>query len=58
MLDRHYEGIVNYFPHKISSGKIEGINQKIKTLRRGSYGIPDDTHFFLRIIDIMSNKVA
>lgn len=29
---------------------IEGINNKIKTLRQG-YGYPDDEYFFLKIID-------
>ena len=36
--------------YNISSGKIEGINNKIKTLRQG-YGYPDDEYFFLKIID-------
>ena len=42
--------------YKISAGKIEGINQKIKTLRRHGYGYPDDEYFFLKIMD-MSRKV-
>ena len=29
----------------------EGINNKIKTLRRQGYGYPDDEYFFLKIID-------
>ena len=28
--------------YKISSGKMEGINNKIKVLRRQAYGLPDD----------------
>ncbi len=38
--------------YKISSGRVEGINNKIKTLRRQAYGLPDDEYFFLRIMDI------
>ena len=34
LLDTHFEGIIAHATYKISSGKIEGINQKIKTLRR------------------------
>ena len=32
--------------------KIEGINNKIKTLRRQAYGYPDDEYFFLKLIDM------
>jgi len=30
----------------------EGINQKIKTLRRHAYGYPDDEYFFLKLFDM------
>ena len=36
LLDRHFEGIVAHATYKISNGKIEGINNKIKTLRRSA----------------------
>ena len=55
LLDNHFEGIIAHATIKISSGKIEGINQKIKTLRRHGYGYPDDEYFFLKIMD-MSRK--
>ena len=29
----------------------EGINNKIKTLRRQGYGYPDDDYFFLKLFD-------
>ena len=45
-----------WFTYKISSGKIEGINQKIKTLRRHGYGYPDDEYFFLKIMDMSRKK--
>ena len=31
LLDDHFEGIIARATYKISAGKIEGINQKIKT---------------------------
>ena len=34
LLDTHFEGIIAHATYKISSGKIKGINQEIKTLRR------------------------
>ncbi|MDD6176338.1 MAG: transposase, partial [Ruminobacter sp.] len=42
--------------YKISNGKIEGINNKIKTLRRSAYGYLDDDYFFLKIFDISRAK--
>ena len=55
LLDDHFEGIIAHATYRISAGKIEGINQKIKTLRRHGYGYPDDEYFFLKIMD-MSRK--
>lgn len=52
LLSTHFEGIIAHATYKISSGRIEGINNKIKTLRRQAYGLPDDEYFFLRIMDI------
>ncbi len=56
LLKNHYEGIVSHATYKISSGKIEGINNKIKTLRRQAYGYPDDEYFFLKLFDISRTK--
>ena len=51
LLYTHHDGIITYAKYKISSGKIEGINNKIKTIRRQAYGYPDDEYFFLKIMD-------
>ena len=51
LLDTHFEGIIAHATYQISNGKIEGVNQKIKTLRRHGYGYPDDEYFFLKLID-------
>jgi len=52
LLDKHIDRIVTYATYKITSGKIEGINNKIKTLRRQGYGYPDDEYFFLKLFDV------
>jgi len=52
LLDNHFEGIIAHATYKISTGKIEGINNKIKTLRRQGYGYPDDEYFFLKLLDM------
>ena len=51
LLRDHYDGIIAHATFHISSGKVEGTNQMIKTLRRKSYGFPDDEYFFLKIMD-------
>lgn len=51
LLDNHFDGIIAHATYRISSGKVEGINQKIKTVRRQGYGYPDDEYFFLKLFD-------
>ena len=52
LLNNHFEGIIAHATYDISAGKIEGINNKIKTLRRQGYGYPDDEYFFLKLFDM------
>lgn len=52
LLSNHFEGIIAHATYDISAGKIEGINNKIKTLRRQGYGYPDDEYFFLKLFDM------
>lgn len=46
---RKYEMIINYFKKKISSAISEGINNKIKRLKRIAYGYRDMYYFLLKI---------
>jgi transposase len=55
LLYNHFDGIITHATIKISAGKIEGINNKIKTLRRQAYGFPDDEYFFLKLFDMSRN---
>ena len=52
LLENHFEGITAHGSFRISSGKIEGLNNKIKTLRRMEYGYPDDEYFSLKLMDV------
>ena len=52
ILDEHFEGIIAHATFNIFAGRIEGINNKIKTLRRKGYGYPDDDYFFLKLFDV------
>lgn len=50
-LTRHRRGILAYFTHgRITSGPLEGINNKIKTLKRSAYGYRDQEFFKLKIL--------
>jgi transposase len=42
--------IVNFFANRITSGFVEGMNSKIKLLKRIAFGIPNFNHFRLRIL--------
>lgn len=48
-LRTHRRGILAYYDHPISTGPLEGTNNKIKTLQRQAYGFRDRTFFILRI---------
>ena len=48
-LDSHRAGLLAYFRHRISSGPIEGLNNKIKVLKRQAYGYRDMAFFKLRL---------
>ncbi len=43
-------GILAYFTHRITNGVAEGINNKIKVIKRRSYGFRDMDYFFLKIL--------
>ena len=56
LLRNHIDGIISHAEYPLSNGKVEGINQKIKTIRRKSYGLPDDEYFFLKLFDASRQK--
>jgi transposase len=50
-LKRWAHGILAYFDYPITNAVSEGINNKIKVLKRRSYGFHDIDYFFLKILD-------
>jgi len=48
----HRTGIFSWFRHKISSGPLEGMNNKIKVLKRKAYGYRDMEYFKLKIYNL------
>jgi len=48
-LMRYSYGLVNHAIYPINSAKLEGVNNKIKVIKRRSYGFHDITYFILKI---------
>lgn len=55
MLLNHSYGILNHCQYQIHTGKLEGINNKIKVIKRKTYGYQDLQYFTLKIIHATSN---
>lgn len=54
----HWKGILNYFDHPITTGPVEGINNKIKVLKRMAYGFRNLEYFKLRIYALHETRYA
>lgn len=57
-LEKHREGILAYYDYPISTGPLEGTNNKIKTLQRQAYGYRDMPFFKLKIYGLHETKYA
>jgi transposase len=58
VLETMWEEILNYFTNRENSGFVEGLNNKIKTLKRRCYGIFNLRHLYQRIyIDLNGYEV-
>jgi transposase len=55
MLERYQYGIVNHCEYPIHTGKLEGVNNKIKVIKRKAYGFHDLRYFTLKIYQAFSN---
>jgi len=54
----HASGILAYYDHPISTGPLEGTNNKIKTMKRQAYGFRDAEFLKLKIYAIHQTKCA
>jgi transposase len=57
-LTLHAQGILNWWEHRISNGRMEGINNKIKTLLRQTYGLRDERYFTLKLYSLHDSRLA
>ena len=54
----HAQGILAYYDYTISTGPLEGTNNKIKTMKRQAYGFRDPEFLKLKILGIHETKYA
>jgi len=54
----HIQEILAYYDHRISTGPLEGMNNKIKTMKRQAYGFRDMEFFKLKIMALHETKYA
>lgn len=57
-LEKHRDGILAYYDYPISTGPLEGTNNKIRTLQRQAYGYRDMAFFKLKIYALHNTKYA
>ena len=57
-LKQHGWGILNYFEHPLTSGLVEGLNNKIKVMLRKQYGLRDQEYLELKLLNIQSARLA
>lgn len=55
MIERYRYGIINHCDHPIHTGKLEGVNNKIKVIKRKAYGFHDVRYFTLKIYQAFYN---
>jgi transposase len=57
-LRAYHSGLLNYYDYPISSGPMEGTNNKIRTMQRQAYGYRDQEFFQLKIYALHKSRYA
>lgn len=57
-LGAYRSGLLSYFKHHITSGAVEGLVNKIKTLKRQAYGFRDPEYFKLRLYHLHAQRYS
>ena len=55
-LEGHRRGLLAWYDHRISTGPLEGTNNKIKTMQRQAYGFRDQDYFRLKIYALHESR--
>lgn len=58
LIERHWDGMAAFCKpeNKVSLGFVEGLNNKIRVIRRRTYGLRDEEYFRLKILTCMLDK--
>ena len=51
-------GILSWYDCHISTAKVEGINNKIKVMKRNAYGFKDERYFKLRLYALHDCRIT
>jgi len=57
-LERHRYGIISHCKHPIHTSKLEGVNNKIKVVKRVAYGFHDLEYFALKVKQALPGRSA
>jgi transposase len=57
-LRNHKDGILAWYDGHLSTAKVEGINNKIKVMKRNAYGFRDDYYFTLRLYSLHDCRIT
>ena len=55
-LQIHRRGILNWWQYPINNGRMEGTNNKIKTVNRQAYGYRDEEFFILKLLGLHESR--
>ena len=58
LLLKHQDRLLNWYDYPISTGPLEGTNNKIKTMQRQHYGLRDQEFFTLKLYQLHEAKYA
>ena len=58
LLLAHRTAILNYFKYPLTNALLEGINNKIKTVKKQAYGFRNMNNFFLKIYNLHNSRYA
>jgi len=57
-LERHQYGIISHCKHQIHTSKLEGVNNKIKVVKRIAYGFHDIEYFALKVKQALPGRFS
>ena len=58
MLEGHQYGIISHCKHQIHTSKLEGVNNKIKVIKRIAYGFHDLEYFALKVKQALPGRLV